>query len=94
MKTHHTKLRGHVAILAVVLCSAFFVTACEKTPVSTARTDNPEVPVALLFENDGVKVYRFYDRGYAIYYTDARGATAWQQYHGKTSSPVRVETSR
>ena len=65
---------------------------CSKDPVSSTSTNNPDVTLSLLFEHDGVKVYRFYDGGHAVYYTDARGKTAWQQSNGKTSSPKSVET--
>lgn len=33
--------------------------------------------VELLFENDGVKVYRFRDGSRYLYYTDARGRVEW-----------------
>ena len=45
-----------------------------------------------MFEHDGVKVYRFYDDGSYIYYTDARGSTMWRENRGKTTKPVEVET--
>jgi hypothetical protein len=38
--------------------------ACAEDPVSTSSTNNPDVPVALLFTHDGCKVYRFMDNGY------------------------------
>jgi len=65
---------------------------CTKDLVSSSSTNNPGVTVSLLFEHDGVKVYRFYDNGYYVYYTDARGKTAWEHSNGKTSSPRGVET--
>jgi len=74
----------------VLLC--LFLLGCAKDPVSNSSTNNPNVTVSLLFEYEGVKVYRFYDSGNWIYYTDARGKTEWQQNHGKTSFPVSVET--
>ncbi len=80
--------------LSTLCLVSLLLAGCGRAPVSTSRTNNPEVPVDLLFEHDGVKVYRFYDNGHTVYYTDARGATAWEQSQGKTSFPVRVETAR
>jgi hypothetical protein len=71
---------------------AFVLLGCEKDPIGKSSTNNPDVTVSLLFEHEGVKVYRFYDNGHAVYYTDARGRTSWQQNQGKTSSPRSVET--
>ena len=65
---------------------------CTKDPVSSSPTNNKEFDVALLFEHDGVKVYRFFDNGGYRYYTDARGKTIWQQSNGKTNWPVEIET--
>ena len=36
-------------------------------PVRTEYSTNPQVPVSLLFEYDGCKVYRFYDAGRSRY---------------------------
>ena len=86
------KTKYHWAILPVllVLCS------CMKEPVSTERSSNNEFKVDLLFENNGVKVYRFFDGGRAIYYTDARGRTEWTTTHsnGKVTTTHKrsVET--
>lgn len=74
----------------VILC--LFLLGCEKDPVGNSKTNNPDVTVSLLFEHDGVKVYRFYDNGMPIYYTDARGKTKREQSNGKTSHSVEVET--
>lgn len=97
MKTTINYCPQLLATLVLALCLAFFV-GCAKDPVSTASTDNAQIKVELLFEKDGVKVYRFSDAGRYIYYTDARGATQWSEYHstGKSGYTVqrRVETVR
>lgn len=70
---------------------------CLKAPVAMTGTTNPKMPVDLLFEHDGIKVYRFEDGGRAIYFTDARGATDWNVTHSSKSSYTtheRVETIR
>ncbi|NDV69143.1 DUF4884 domain-containing protein [Dysgonomonas sp. 25] len=35
--------------------------------------DNPSYRVEYLFEHDGCKVYRFYDRGNYVYFTNCKG---------------------
>lgn len=35
--------------------------------------NNPTYTVQYLFEHDGCKVYRFYDRGNYVYFTNCRG---------------------
>lgn len=77
--------------LAVLLVSLCFL-GCEKNPVNTKQTNNPEVEVSLLFEHDGVKVYRFRDNGSYIYYTDVSGRTSWSQREGRATRDVAVET--
>jgi hypothetical protein len=87
------KTRKNIAALGVGITVLFAFAACEKAPVSSSKTDNPEITVELLFENDGVKVYRFHDQGRAIYYTDARGKTAWSVSQGKAGTRAHnVET--
>ena len=69
------------------------VVGCANDPVATSATTNAAIEVELLFENDGVKVYRFSDCGRYIYYTDARGSTSWSVYKGKAGTDHhKVET--
>lgn len=74
------------------LLACLTLLGCVSDPVSRSSTNNPEVSVSLLFEHDGVKVYRFFDDGHYVYYTDTSGKTMWQQNRGKTMKPVGVET--
>ncbi len=59
--------------------------SCSERPISVSQTNNPAINLQLLFENDGCKVYRFYDDR-AIYYTDCRGEVQTQHAEpaGKT----------
>lgn len=41
---------------------------CHEDPIETRSTDNPHVPVALLFAHEGCKVYRFADGGSYHYF--------------------------
>lgn len=65
-------------ILLLVLVSSLMLTACEKagTPLQTNGAKH-EFDVQLLFEVDGVKVYRFFDLGEYIYFTNANGKTSY-----------------
>ena len=65
-------------ILLLVLVSSLMLTACEKagTPVQTNGAKH-DFDVQLLFEVDGVKVYRFLDLVKYIYFTNANGKTSY-----------------
>lgn len=62
-----------------------FVGLCGCTvPNSGTKVDcdsqNPEdnYEVVKLFEADGISVYRFYDRGHYVYFTNTSGRTSYQ----------------
>ncbi len=80
-------------ILPLIFIALIF-SGCSRTPdvVAVQDTNNPGIKVELLFEKDGIKVYRFYDGYRLVYYTDARGNTAWEEQHGKARVPQEVET--
>ena len=67
-------------ITAVLLLVAF--SGCYEKPVSST-TEGKGIEVELLFEKDGIKVYRFRDGGHCHYFTD-RGETMTTQQRGKT----------
>lgn len=60
-----------VLLLGVMIsCSAIF-----SLPVSTeVPVNNQLYRVDYLFEYDGCKVYRFYDRGQYVYFTNCQGS--------------------
>lgn len=62
-------MRATIIILAVLLA------ACDKPPVNTTSTNNPQVPVSTLFTHEGCTVYRFNDGGKSHYYTRCDGGT-------------------
>lgn len=76
-----------------LLLLSFLLVGCAKDPLSTSRSDNPSFSPDLLFQHDGVKVYRFRDAGRYIYYTDARGHTSYIVPEGKTTRVESVETA-
>ena len=51
----------------VILLFVLFATGCEKTAQEVHQSSNPQVKVDLLFEHEGVRVYRFED-DYRLHY--------------------------
>lgn len=68
-------MRIFIRVFAIILlitvsesCSLF------SYPVSTQKPDNNRTyQVDYLFEHDGCKVYRFYDMGNYVYFTNCKG---------------------
>lgn len=82
------------AIVSAVLLAVFIfigITGCENTAKQQVEVNNSNFNVELLFEVDGVKVYRFKDAGYNRYFTTPSGTVSWDEKHGKTSVPMSVE---
>ena len=57
--------------------SILLLTSCvTEQPLTTQPPDNNQTyKVDYLFEHDGCKVYRFYDRGNYVYFTNCKGET-------------------
>lgn len=57
---------------------SMFLSSCEKTgsPVQTDGAKH-DFDVQFLFEVEGVKVYRFFDAGDYIYFTNTSGTTSY-----------------
>lgn len=66
-------------IILISIITTF--SSCLEKSVSTT-TEGQGVKVELLFEKDGIKVYRFWDGGDVHYFTD-RGETMTTQKKGK-----------
>lgn len=86
MKTFVIAGLGIVAALILAL-----TVACREPAMETRASNNPNVPVELLFEHEGVRVYRFYDGGNARYYAVARTpkptvTAEWVESCGKNCS--------
>lgn len=80
-------------LLKPIVCVAFAAaallsTSCYRQATSSEVKGRGEYQVDYLFEQDGVKVYRFYDSSGPVYFT-TRGDTAWQT-GGKGSHPTGV----
>jgi hypothetical protein len=68
-------------ITAILGLSAGILAGCYKDPQST-KIEGNGVKVDLLFEHNGIKMYRFLDGGHYHYFTD-RGETMSEQGTGK-----------
>lgn len=69
-----------LTILALLTLSA-----CGKPAESTTQV-GVEFVVHKLFTHEGCTLYRFYDGGYARYYTNCSGSTSWTESCGKNCS--------
>ena len=69
----------------LLMLSVLFLMSCGTDPVNTKATNNPDVNVSLLFEHDGCKVFRFWDRTYHYYVvcSKANAQTLSQESCGK-----------
>jgi len=65
-----------VAVCAVAAVLVLSMGGCEVPPVSTSPTNNAAVPVSLLFEHDGCRVYRFEDEGRDHWFVRCAGASS------------------
>ena len=70
-------------LLALVLL-AVALTSCNGIALKKEQTNNDEFKVELLFEHDGIKVYRFLDGSRYHYFTN-KGETISSQTSGKIS---------
>lgn len=64
-----------ITLLASILTSVLILQSCRLTrPVSSHIPENNQnYVVDFLFEHDGCRVYRFYDRGNYVYFTNCFG---------------------
>jgi hypothetical protein len=70
------------------------LTACTvQQPITTqVSQNNQDYKVAYLFEHDGCKVYRFYDGGMSVYFTNCNGSvTAASSDSTNTQNIIRVK---
>ena len=74
----------------ILILMAIFATACysQKPITHEPSRNNTDYKVDYLFEHDGCKVYRFYDRGDYVYFTTCKGETI-----AKTDSTTQKNTT-
>ena len=80
-------------IIAIIITSCLLM-GCTKDIIKTNDEVVAEKDVKLLFEYDGVKVYRFYDCDRYIYFTNTGGKAEYTRtYHnGKMVRTEKVQT--
>lgn len=63
-------------IILLLGISLLLLTSCMGRPLINSSADNNDsYRVQYLFEHDGCKVYRFYDKGHYVYFTNCDGNT-------------------
>lgn len=65
------------------------ITSCVNDPISSSK-EGVGIKVDLLFEKDGIKMYRFSDNGRYHYYTN-RGEAISTQQSGKTTYQENIK---
>lgn len=65
-----------------------FLAACAVDPVSHGPSNNPDVPIDLLFEHEGCSVFRFLDAGHYHYFTTCSGEVSSVESCGKHCTRV------
>jgi len=75
---------------------ALLIFACTNDPVGMAATNNPRVPVAVLFKHEDCTVYRFTDSGMSHYYVRCAAGgdvtTMGTYKSGKTTTTEEIPT--
>lgn len=69
-----------------LVAAAALLTSCLAPATETKQTQNKDFRVDFLFENDGCRVYRFFDGGSVRYYANCRGGFSmmdWEYLSGK-----------
>lgn len=75
----------------ILLVSLFLLGSCMKDSQQTIQHGNFEVE--FLFEQDGCRMYRFFDGQY-IYWSDCSGKVSYETSNGKTVSKMQSITSK
>lgn len=76
----------------LVLLAALALAGCEKAPESSQHQG--EFKIDKLFTADGCTMYRFYDNGRAVYYSNCAGSVQTTRQEGRHSVDVSVPTHR
>lgn len=67
----------------VIATALLIIAGCTNPSVSDESTNNPNVPVSLLFEHNGCSIYRFTD-GRTHYYADCSGSSTTIAAHNRS----------
>lgn len=81
-------MKTRMLLLSVVAMFIAGLSSCATPTIYSKPAENNQgYTVDYLFEHDGCKVYRFYDRGNYVYFTNCTGNVT-----SVTSDSTRVET--
>lgn len=75
--------------LLLILILGLTITGCKHDPLSSSKV-GLDIKVDLLFEKDGIKMFRFSDNGRYHYYTN-RGETISTQQSDKTTYQENIK---
>lgn len=67
-----------------IISLAILFTSCNKVGLRKDKTNNKDYEIEYLFEHNGIKMYRFYDRTRYHYFTN-KGETITSQTSSKTT---------
>lgn len=69
------------------------ISGCASEPIETTQSNNGNIRLDLLFEQDGCKMYRFADGGRYIYWSPCSGKTQQDitDYNGKTRTTTHID---
>lgn len=76
-------------LLSILLVAMFSSCAGNGQSVQTSKSSG-NYDVQFLFEVDHVKVYRFYDAGRWIYFTNTNGSCAYTYHNGKVAEHIET----
>lgn len=79
--------------VSVIVLLLFGLSSCVRGPQQVYSTTNRNYTLALLFEHEGCKVYRFKDGDRFVYWTDCRGKleTAYRDTNQYGSQEVTIQ---
>ena len=76
----------------LIIIALLFASCDDRQPQKDVETSNNDYQIQLLFEIDGCKVYRFFDRGSTRYFTNCKGNVTWETSNGKSTQQHSIET--
>lgn len=84
-------MKASVKILLPAIIAINLISCRSQVPISKITPDNNKTyRVEYLFEHDGCKVYRFYDLGHYVYFTNCNGEVISTKKDSTGTSVVNV----
>ena len=84
-------MKNFLPVIVLLMASGCVATGI---PLQTKESENNKTyEVDYLCEHDGCKVYRFYDRGNYVYFTNCRGEAIVKTDSTETRNSIRKQTN-